>query len=120
MEEQIKQRAFILPRDKEIMEAIIKAACEHYDISEDVLMTVTKKPEATSIRHECMYLIISNTGLKDYAVADRFGITRTPLKRGVEIIETHRTIYRQTLDNLNAIVAIANNFEKKYQWQISL
>jgi chromosomal replication initiation ATPase DnaA len=120
MEEQVKQKTFILPRDKEVMELVIKAACEHFDIPEGDLMTVTKKPEATSIRHMCMYLIMTNTSMKDYTVADRFGITRTPLKRGVEIIETHRTIYRQTLDSLRAIAEIANNFEKKYEWQISL
>ena len=106
------------PNDKEIMESVIKAACQYYEISEDELMNQSKKADPVAIRRMSMYLIMKNTSLRDYVVAERFGITRTPLNDSVGIIEVHAKIYRQTSGTLQAIANIANNFEKKYAWHI--
>jgi chromosomal replication initiation ATPase DnaA len=108
----------ILPKDKEIMEAVIRATCQYFEITEDELINTSKKKNPVEVKRLCIYLIMKNSDLKDYAVAERFGITRTPVNDGVEIIDTHKKIYRQTSDNLREIAAIANTFEKKYSWHI--
>lgn len=108
----------ILPKDKEIMEALIWATCQYFEITEDELINTSKKRNPVEVKRLCIYLIMKNSDLKDYAVAERFGITRTPLNYGVEVIDAHKKIYRQTSDNLQKIATLANTFEKKYSWHI--
>lgn len=107
------------PRDKELMEVVIICTCNYFGITEHDMIT-SKKMDIVDIKRICIYLIVKNTSLKDYSVAERFGITRTPLNSGVDIIETRLRlkIYRQTSDTLKAIADLANNFEKKHPWLI--
>lgn len=122
MEEQVKQKqlSFISPQDKEIMEAVIKATCDFFEVTEEEMLTISNKPDAANIRRLAIYLIMTSTSLKPAAVADRFKVSRFPIISAVDIIDTHRKIYKQTAYSLNSIATIANNFEKKHQWQISL
>jgi chromosomal replication initiation ATPase DnaA len=101
------------PRDKELMEAVIAATCSYFSIIEQEMIT-SKKMDVVDIKRICIYLIVQNTSMKDYAIAERFGMTRTPLNAGVDIIETRirLKIYRQTSDTIKAISDLANNFEK--------
>jgi chromosomal replication initiation ATPase DnaA len=108
-------------RTQEIVSAIIKATCTYYGISEEDLINTDRRRDAVNRRRLPMYLIMKNTDLTDNAAAERFGVTRSPFKASVDLIEyqvERKTIYRQTEDTLNAIAAIANNFEKKYAWHI--
>ena len=42
----------------------------------------------------------------------------TNAKEGIEKIETHRKIYRHTMDDLISVVDKANSFEKKCCWYL--
>ena len=110
---------YVPPRDKEVMELVIKAACEHFYIEEEILISNTSIAIA-NIRYLVCFLIINNTGLKDYVIAKRVGKCRSTINTGIEKIDIHRRIYRQTLDDLEAVVNIANSFEKKFVWQLRL
>lgn len=105
------------PADRELISVIKKAACLHFDISEDDL-TNDQKPQMANIRFLCYWIIMRNTSLKDYMVSSAFNRTRHSVSYGVGLIDTHREIYGQTLGNLRSIAQIANNFEKKYLWHI--
>jgi|SRR5579871_1933134 len=107
------------PSDRELIEAVKKAACEYYEISETDLIE-SGAYEIANLRYLCFWLIMENTKLKDYVIADIFNKKRSTVIYGVGLIEIHKEIYRQTLDKLKAIAELANNFEKKYSWHIHL
>ncbi|MDI3319981.1 hypothetical protein [Pinibacter soli] len=106
----------VSPDDQELIECVIKAACRHFEISEQQLIGENK---LANIRHLCFYIIYNGThGVYDYAIGQFFKKKRTAVQYGIDLIEHQKNIYRQTLGNLNSITAIANNFEKKYSWHL--
>lgn len=105
------------PSDRELISVVKKSACIHFEISEDDLMN-DRTAQIANVRFLCFWLITQNTNLKDHMVASIFNKTRSAVIYGVGLIDTHKNIYRQTLDNLRSIVKIANTFEKKYSWHI--
>ena len=111
--------SYVSPRDWEIMETVIKASCQYYNITEEEMLTISNRQEPANIRRQAMYLISTNTALKPQAIADRFGVSRYPVTSAMDIIPSHKKIYIQTAYSLRDIVAIVNSFEKKHQWQIN-
>lgn len=110
--------AFISPVDREIMEAIIKATCVYYEITEEQLIAISKKSEATAVRRQCFYLIRQNTNISNENISQRLQLSRSPVSRGHGIIEIHKKIYAHTSHALKGIAALANNFEKSCAWHI--
>jgi hypothetical protein len=115
MQTPIKRSVVFNPYESEIIEHIMKAACRHFEITEEQLITDTS-PRVANIRFLCFWLLAENTSLKDYMIAHAFSKTRTAVNYGVGLIGIHKEIYRQTLDNLHSLAAIANTFERKYSW----
>lgn len=105
------------PKDIEVANAIIKAACDYYEIDKGELMG-QKCTSVSDIRHMCLYLIDSNTSLKREKIGKIFNQSRFPVIYAVDKIDTHKRIYIRTLHALNDIVNLANTFEKKYSWHI--
>jgi hypothetical protein len=101
--------------DSELIECVIQAACVYYGVGKAELMHDTSMVKT---RHLCFFAISRSTNLKDYVIGTFFGKKRTAIKYGIDTIDVHKEIYRQTLDDLNNIIHIANNFEKKYSWHI--
>ena len=120
MEQKILRTAYSIPSDREKMEAIINAVCLYYNIEEEALKFAgaSKKMDITAIRRECFYLILTNTTLKDKTIAYRLDINRSSVSLAKGIIDTHKEIYQQTRNNLKAIAAIANTFDKTSEWHI--
>lgn len=117
MENLIVKQSVLNPSDRELVQAIKKAACQYFEITEDRLMK-DSTPTVANIRFLCFWLIGKNTHLKDYMIGQAFDMSRSGVLYGVELIEAHKDIYRQTLDNLRCIARIADNFEKNYSWHI--
>lgn len=117
MSNNLIQKAVFNPTDRELVESIKKAACEHFDITQDRLIT-DSTPTVANIRFLCFWLIDKNTEIKDYMIGRAFDKARGSVLYGIDLIDVHKKIYRQTLDNLRSIARIANNFEKNYTWHI--
>lgn len=110
--------AVVHPSDKEKMEAIIKATCVYYSLTEEELVRADKSMDSTAARYQCFYLIAINTSIKPKRIGHRLCKSRQVVLKAKGIIELHKTIYGQTRDTLKAIVAIANTFEKTTEWHI--
>src|ERR1051325_7100056 len=111
------KKYIINPADRELISCVKRAACKHFEIEEERLIGDTSQVVA-NIRFLCFWLIAQNCQVKDYVIADSFRKGRTVVKYGVETIDVHIKIYRQTIDNLRKIADIANNFDKNYSWGI--
>lgn len=107
----------ILPWEKEIIETVIQAACNFYEISREELLT-RQQTEVSQIRFICFYIISRNTSCKDHAIGSMFMRKRDAVRYGIDVVDTHKKIYPQTLRNLNTVIDIANKFEKKFEWHI--
>jgi hypothetical protein len=105
------------PSDRELIAVVKKAACQHFEITESQLVN-DSNPAVANIRFLCMWLIVENTGLKDYMIASIFNKSRSTVIYGIGVVDIHKKIYRQTIDNLQTVAKIANTFEKKYPWRI--
>ena len=106
----------ITPENRELIECVMKAVCNYFDVTEKQLKEEHKLATA---RHYCFYLIKENTtGVFDYNIGAFFNRKRTAVQYGIDLVDHHKFIYRQTLGTLNTIIQIANNFEKKYTWDL--
>jgi chromosomal replication initiation ATPase DnaA len=117
MQNLIIKQSVLNPADRELVQAIKKATCQYFDITEERLME-DSTPTVANIRFLCFWLIGHNTHLKDYMIGQAFDKARSSVLYGVSLIDAHKDIYRQTLDNLKGIARIADNFEKNYSWHI--
>lgn len=117
MQNTILKKPICSPADRELVECVKKAACQHYGIEEAILFE-DSTPAVANIRFLCFWLIMNNTELKDYSVGQAFHKSRSSVLYGVDLIQAHKNIYSQTLDNLRHIARIANNFEKNSSWHI--
>ena len=117
METSLKDKIVaITPDNREMIQMVIKAACQYYGVSEKQLLN---EHSLANARHLCFYIIkLTANNLMDYNIGHFFNRKRTAVQYGIDLIEHHHKIYRQTLGNLNSIISIANNFEKNYQWHI--
>lgn len=108
----------ISPADRELIECVISAACQYFDANRQQLIGEYRMANA---RHLCYYIIATSTiGIYDYHIGSFFNKGRTAVQYGIGLISSHKNIYRQTLGNLNGIIEIANNLEKKFKWHIPL
>lgn len=119
MKEHCKARGnTIPPAYRELIVAVISAACEYYGITKDQLISERSLAHA---RQKCYYIIIkSTTGLYDYDIGNYFNKGRTSVQYGIALVDSHKVFYRQVLGDLNNIIALANNFDKKYSWDLPL
>jgi hypothetical protein len=117
MQNLVTKQSVLNPSDRELVQAVKKAACQYFDITEERLLE-DSMPTVVNIRFLCFWLIGQNTPLKDYMIGELFGKARSSVLYGVGLIDAHKDIYRQTLDNLRGIARIADNFEKNYTWHI--
>lgn len=111
------KKYFIMPDKKEIIECIIKATCQHFDIDEETLIK-NESLDVARIRQLCVYLLFTSAELKEKVIAEYFQKARSTVQYSISLIDAQKKIYRQTLGNLNSIITIANNFDKKYQWHL--
>jgi hypothetical protein len=114
---EVVRKPIINPADRELVTFIKKATCKHFDIDERRLIE-DKSVVVANIRFLCFWLIAKNSQLKDYAIADMFHKKRSVVNYGIDTIEVHRKIYRQTIDNLRQIALLADTFDKNYSWHI--
>lgn len=85
-----------------VQEKIIKAACNHFEISEPELLSITAYNVAY-MRHICFYLIKCNTMLSKSAIGFRFNKTKSPVEHGIDIISCTKSKYVQTLGDIKKI-----------------
>ena len=90
--------AYVIP----LQEAIIKAACEHFEINENTLLN-EKQFNVAYMRHLCFYLIKKNTSLSNRFIGFRFKQSKGPVQYGIEIIESIRNVNASTLTDLRKI-----------------
>lgn len=109
------KNVFLSPDDRELVEAVINAACIFFQVERDELIAGTKLAKS---RHLCFYIISNNTHLNEKTIGAIFGKGRTAVQYGISQTQVHKKIYRQTLGSINGIVAIANTFDKKHTWHI--
>jgi chromosomal replication initiation ATPase DnaA len=83
-------------------EAVITAACQHFEITETDLLNITAY-NVSYMRHICFYLIKENTLLSKSAIGFRFGKTKSPVNYGIDIIGCTKNNYSQTLADLKEI-----------------
>ena len=114
---EVKKR-FINPVDLEIMEAVIMAICKYFNIQEDDLLSRPVTSEQTNVRRVAFYLIMTNTDLKHWQIADRFLCGRCSVTLSKDIISLHREVYTPTKNLITSIIEIANSFTKKHAWHI--
>lgn len=106
----------ISPVCLELIDCVMGAACQYFNVSRELLINEYRMANA---RHICYYIIInSTTGVYDYDIGKFFNRKRTAVQYGIGQISAHKDIYRQTLGEINSIIQIANNFEKKYSWHL--
>lgn len=106
----------ISPVYREMIEKVIDAACQYFEVSREQLNSEYRLYNA---RHLCFYIIMENAkGVYDYDIGSFFNRKRTAVQYGIGLVSAHLNIYRQTVGDLNAIIAIANNFTKKYEWHL--
>jgi chromosomal replication initiation ATPase DnaA len=109
---------FINPVDLEIMEAVIKAVCDYYAITEADLISRPITSEHTNVRRITYYLIATNTELKHWMIADRLLCARSRVTKSIDTIRLYKEIYAPTRNLIAAIINIANSFTKKHPWLI--
>ena len=85
-----------------VQERVIKAACEHFEISEENLLKDTQYNVAY-MRHLCYYLIKKNTNFSQRFIGFRFKQSRGPVRYGIELIDATKNIYSPTLADLTKI-----------------
>ncbi|SHN45915.1 helix-turn-helix domain-containing protein [Chitinophaga sp. CF418] len=106
----------ISPVYREMIEKVTDATCQYFSVTKDQL---TSEYKLSNARHLCFYIIMENAkGVYDYDIGKFFNRKRTAVQYGIGCVSAHVNIYRQTLGDLNAIVGIANTFEKKYEWHL--
>lgn len=98
MRKRNKPKAIYTPHEREIIVAIKQAVCKVYEITEkDLLTNVSFSIEC--LRFYCFCLLMRNTCIKDYAIAEAFGKSRNAVKYGVEQIDSQKDVYKETLNN---------------------
>lgn len=90
----------------QVQENIIRAACNHFNVTEDILITGTIYL-IVYMRWCVVYLIRKNTELNDRFIGSRLKLGRNAVNNGIENIEVRKKIYRQTMDDLRKIAEIA-------------
>ncbi|MGZ5302522.1 MAG: helix-turn-helix domain-containing protein [Bacteroidia bacterium] len=85
-----------------VQEAIIKAACAYFEITEDILLSGTTH-NICYMRWCCFYLIKKNTFLSVKFIGNRFKKQRPAGSNGIDTIESRKPIYMQTVCDLRTI-----------------
>jgi chromosomal replication initiation ATPase DnaA len=106
-------------KDKEIVHTITQAASEYFDIASDLLLE-DKNHRTSYIRRLCWYLIKNNTMLNYNEIGAIFKMNFSNIYRGVETIDAQKNTYSIIAQDLKNISIAANNFEKKFEWQLPL
>jgi hypothetical protein len=120
MRKRNKPKAVYTPEEREIILAIKQAVCKIYEITERDLLTNVSYSIAY-LRFYCFWLLMRNTYIKDYAIAEAFGKTRSTVNYGVEQVDSQKDVYQETLKQLKMIAETANKSEnKKYAWVLRL
>lgn len=95
----------------QIQENIIKAACQHFEITEELLISGTSFNIAY-MRWCVFYLVKQHTLLNEKFIANRLKKLRNAFRNGVETIEIRKKIYGQTVDDLRKIEKLAGLSDK--------
>jgi hypothetical protein len=90
----------------QVQEDIIRAACQHFNITEEILISGTIYL-IVYMRWCILYLVNKNTELNDRFMGSRLKLGRNAVNNGIENIEVRKKIYRQTMDDLRKIAEIA-------------
>lgn len=87
-------------------ESIVKAACIHFEITEENLISGTSF-DIAYMRWCVFYLVRQHTQLNEKFIANRLNKLRNAFRNGVETIEVRKKIYGQTVDDLRKIEKLA-------------
>jgi|GEM_PF-5371210 len=88
-----------------VQEAIVEAACQHFGVTEDILISGTTFNVAY-MRWCVFFLVKRNTMLSERFIGYRLKRKICAVRNGIETIEA-RKIYRQTVEDLKEIARIA-------------
>lgn len=104
-------------RDIEIVNAIIRATYEYFDIPVDVFIK-NKSHKYAYMRRLCWYVIKNNTMLNYREISELFDMNYSNIYRGIEEVAIQKNTYRDVARNLKNIIAATNNVEKNFEWQV--
>ena len=102
---------------KPIEERIIDAACIYWEVPRTYFAKTTFKNESTVVyrRRVVCYLLKQNTIYSFKGIASKFGFLSTSrVIEGVEKIEVHKRIYRQTCEDINQIQFLADKLDADF------
>lgn len=88
-----------------VQEAIVTAACAHFEVTEDILINDTTFNVAY-MRWCVFYLVKKNTFLTERFIGYRLKRKICAVRNGIETIEA-RKIYRKTVEDLKKIAESA-------------
>jgi hypothetical protein len=115
VKKQAARKTILSRRDQELVDAVILAGCEYMGITREHLLDGYE----ANTRYACYFLIKeAERMLTPGDIARACKKSRATVAYGIDLMDVHRKIYRQTLDTLNGIAELANKFDKNYSWHI--
>lgn len=115
----MENEVVISKMESEIVDSVQRAVCDYFNINEDGLMT-NKNFRYVYIRRLCLFLIKENTTLSLNDLSAMFHVERSNIFKGIDVIKFQKGIYTSVAYDVKNIYRIANNFEKKFEWQLPL
>jgi chromosomal replication initiation ATPase DnaA len=102
---------------KPIEERILDAACIYWELDRTYFTKTEERPESTEYYRKSIvyYLIKMNTQYSYREIANKLGYkTHMPVLRSVDMIESHKKIYKQCSSDLNQIQHLADILDADY------
>lgn len=94
---------------KPMVEAIIAAACQYFNCSEDDLMKKSSEADIVYRRKICFYLIKQNVIMTYSRIANRFGLKDGwNVSRVIDEIDSTKGIYPQITRDIESVRKLAN------------
>lgn len=98
---------------KPLVDRLVDGACIFWDVEVGFFSGKGRDEVSALRRHILFYLLITDGGLNDKAVGERYGFGRVTVREAVELVDFRRTISRQIADELAGIRSIAANLEAR-------
>jgi chromosomal replication initiation ATPase DnaA len=102
-----------LKKPKPLQELIIDATCMYYNLTREELFSRSRLQTLVSKRHICFYIIKHETNMSDYLLAQSLHYSRSSIQNAVDKVEGERDIYKQVSTEIDDIMSIVGNLQKK-------
>jgi chromosomal replication initiation ATPase DnaA len=106
--------------DVEIANHVIKAVCDYFDINSEQFFSSHYNRKISYARKLTFFFIKGNTELSFSNLSRAFKIDRKSIHTGISEIHLQRQVFTHISHDLQNIIKLVNNFEKKYEWQLQL